>query len=286
MASDLGQPLKWHGGKNYIARDIVALMPRHRNYVEPYAGGLAVLFARDPDDERLWLPPHKGVSEVVNDIDRRLTNFWRVLRPGPAFEEFLRTVQAIPFSGIEFADAQHALESDCNHPKPCVPCAVNFFVVNRQSLAGRMKGFTGITKTRTRARMNNEVSAWQSTVKGLPAVHARLWRVLVLPPQAALRVIENKKFNKPETLFYLDPPYLHATRATTGEYAHEMTNADHEELLATLRQCKSQIMLSGYACPLYDQTLSAWNRHTFAVPNQASSAKVKERKTEVVWCNF
>src|SRR3954464_13322891 len=83
-------PRKWHGGKSYLARRIVSLMPRHLHYVEPYAGGLAILLARDPEDPRLWLDPHRGVSEVVNDIDGRLTNFWRVLRDELTFNRFRR----------------------------------------------------------------------------------------------------------------------------------------------------------------------------------------------------
>lgn len=63
-------PLKWHGGKFYLAPKIVTLMPPHLHYVEPFAGGLAVLLAKDPE----------GVSEVINDLDGDLMNFWRVLQ--------------------------------------------------------------------------------------------------------------------------------------------------------------------------------------------------------------
>src|SRR5262245_43932807 len=71
-------PLKWHGGKWYLAPKIVELMPSHVHYVEPFAGGLSVLLAKDPD----------GISEVVNDIDGQLSNFWRVLQGEEAFERF------------------------------------------------------------------------------------------------------------------------------------------------------------------------------------------------------
>jgi DNA adenine methylase len=47
----LTQPLKWWGGKHYLARKIIDLMPRHLHYVEPYAGGLAVLLEKDPLDQ-------------------------------------------------------------------------------------------------------------------------------------------------------------------------------------------------------------------------------------------
>lgn len=283
MAAALNQALKWHGGKNYLARKIVALMPRHLTYCEPYFGGGAVLFARDPLDERLWLPPHKGVSEVVNDLNGDLTNFWRVLQHEGLFPEFVRACKATPFSGAEFERAREGLGIYTDS----VGRAWAFFVLSRQSLAGRMKGFTGVTKTRTRSGMNNEVSAWLSAVEGLPAAHERLKRVLILKPQPAAKVVLD--FDRPETLFYLDPPYLHETRATTGEYGmFEMAKEDHAALLDTLGRLEGKFMLSGYDSPLYDAHAKAngWNCRRFEVSNNASGSKEKRRMTECLWTNF
>jgi DNA adenine methylase len=75
MTATLSLPLKWHGGKHYLARHIVGLMPPHVHYVEPFVGGLAVLLRKNPD----------GVSEVVNDLLGDLTNFWRVLQGEDTF---------------------------------------------------------------------------------------------------------------------------------------------------------------------------------------------------------
>ena len=65
-------PLKWHGGKRYVAPEVLRRMPPHLHYVEPFFGGGQVLFARDPDDERLFWPGKtsdgrraRGVSEVI-----------------------------------------------------------------------------------------------------------------------------------------------------------------------------------------------------------------------------
>jgi DNA adenine methylase len=284
--------LKIHGGKSYLADWIVSKMCPHLTYVEPYFGGGAVLFARDPNDERLWLAPHKGVSEVVNDLNENLTNFWMVLREPVLFEEFRRRCTATEFSGVLWAECSDLLRA-AGSPKGVPPGsefrlrhAHAFFVVNRQSLAGRMKSFTGITKTRTRSRMNNEVSAWLSAVDGLPEVHDRLKRVLILPPQPALDVL--RKFDTGDTLHYLDPPYLHETRATTTEYGeHEMDAHDHIELLDFITgYTKSKIMISGYRSETYDVGLHDWNRHDYNIVNQASHARVKEVKTESLWCNF
>jgi DNA adenine methylase len=271
-------PLKWHGGKHYLASRIVALMPGHLHYVEPFFGGGAVLLARDPNDPRLWLTPHKGVSELANDIDGRLMNFWRVLQDQELFGQFCRIVEAIPLARAEWEQAhahQYGIDS--------VDDAVAFFVDCRQSRAGNMKGFTAITRNRTRRQMNGNVSEWLSSVEGLPAVHARLKRVLIenLP---ALEIIQRE--DDAGSLFYCDPPYLHETRATTDAYAFEMSTADHRELLGTLLQCRGKVMLSGYPTELYDRVLSDWTRHAFDLPNNAAGGATKGRETEVVWCNF
>ncbi len=283
-------PLKWHGGKHYLAAKIVALMPPRcanpnkpspddpgwLHYVEPYFGGGAVLLTNDPE----------GISEVANDVNADLTLFWKVLQDEELFPQFVRIVEAIPFSEQEFVDSD--LDEQIPHPRAKwsqVERSVAFFVRCRQSLAGRMAGFSGVTKTRTRRGMNNEVSAWLTCVEGLPAVHERLKRVLILN-RPALEVIE--KHDGPRTLFYLDPPYLHETRETTGEYAHEMTEDDHRQLLAILAGIKGRFLLSGYDSALYrsDELLNCWNRHVFELPNQASGGRVKRRMQEVVWCNF
>jgi DNA adenine methylase len=281
MSASLNPPLKWHGGKHYLARRIVALMPPHRHYVEPYAGGLAVLLGRDPADPGLWADNgsgQRGVSEVANDLNGRLVNFWRVLRDQDTFAQFARQVQAIPLSRSEW-DAAHGHE----YGESPVADAVAFFVDCRQSLAGRQRGFTAITRTRTRRGMNGNASEWLSAVDGLPAVHERL-RSVVLECMPAVELIRRE--DTPGTLFYCDPPYLHETRATKKVYAFEMTEAGHRELLAVVRQCKGKVMVSGYPCPLYDEALSGWTRHTFDLPNHAAGGRSKGRETEVLWCNF
>jgi DNA adenine methylase len=260
-------PLKWHGRKFYLAPKIVALMPPHVHYVEPYAGGLSVMLATDPE----------GRSEVANDIDGNLTNFWRVLQDEDTFARFHRFMQAVPFSEVEWQDAASSKTDDP------VERAVRFFIHCRQSLAGRMDGFAPLSRTRTRRRMNEQVSAWLNAVDGLPLVHRRLKRVAILN-RDALEVIRQQDGR--ETLFYLDPPYLGETRTSDDVYAHEMDASRHAELLDTILKCTGRVMLSGYPSELYDTRLQGWSRHVFELPNQAAGGKQKRRMTEVLWCNF
>ena len=279
----LAQPLKWWGGKHYLAKKIIEMMPRHLHYVEPYAGGLAVLLEKDPfDQSKYWGEKsyEQGVSEVVNDIHRDLTNFWRVLQSEVAFGAFQRLIEVMPFSQIEW-DATEARQ----HPTHDVDveAAVAFFVRCRQSRAGGFKEFATLSRNRTRRQRNEQVSAWLTCVEGLSAVSARLRRVVILN-QDALDVIRQQDGEK--TLFYLDPPYLHETRASTENYKHEMTEADHRELLATIKQCKGMVLLSGYPNTIYDQELADWNRRDFMIDNKAAGGDTKRKMTECVWMNF
>jgi DNA adenine methylase len=269
------QPLKMHGGKYFMAKDIISLMPRHTHFVEPYAGGCAVLLAKSPH----------GVSEVVNDLNGSLTNFWRVLQSDSLFPLFCRQVEATPFSRDEWQRAKSHKPLPMSE-EPNLEDAVRFFILCRQSLAGRNKSFTGITKTRTRRGMNNEVSAWLSAIEGLPQVHARLKRVLILN-FPALDVIRTQDGDK--TFYYLDPPYCHDVRTGSTEYGeYEMDRDDHLRLLTRLSRIKGKFLLSGYRNDMYDEAASryGWKVHTFDLPNNAAGGISKRRMTECLWSNY
>jgi len=281
----LTQPIKWHGGKHYLAPWILGMMPPHLHYVEPFFGGGSVLLARDP--ERDWmrgthetLPASlKGCSEVVNDLDQRLTDFWQVLRDDEQFEQFQKKIALTPFSQNEF---EAAIDLDFT---PKVQRAVDFFIRARQSRQGLMKDFATLSRTRTRSRINEQVSAWLGAVEGLADVHERLKNVVILNEDAN-KVIRSQ--DGPFTLFYCDPPYLHETRTAKTAYAHEMTKAQHEELLETLAGIKGHFMLSGYPSDLYAKYAKRhkWRFTEKMIDNKSSGGKTKELKTECIWYNY
>ena len=289
--SVMDSPIKWHGGKHYFAKQFIAMMPPHLNYVEPYAGSLAVLLERDAD--RDWLSDgvrklgsgEKGSSEFVNDLSYELTNFWCAIQDDECFAAFKRRIEATPCSEVEFEGAGKEPELQWDKKGGMIGHAVNFFIRCRQSRAATFKGFTTLAKSRTRRGMNELPSAWLTAIEGLPAIHARLQKVVILN-DTALSVIRSTDHEL--TLFYLDPPYLHETRATTGQYAHEMTADDHAALLATLEGIKGKFMLSGYRSATYDQWAAKNDFHLteFKTANHASGGKAKREMTECVWANY
>jgi DNA adenine methylase len=289
------QPIKRHGGKRYLAEKIIGLMPpRCENpnapkasdpgwchYVEPFFGGGAVLLAQDPN----------GIGEVVNDLDGDLSNFWQVLRIWTQFVQFKQMCEATPCSETVFEEALARLEESRygvftpGYSDDCIERAWAFFVVNRQSRQALGRDFATLARNRTRRGMNELPSAWLSAVDGLPEVHQRLKRVVILN-EDAVRVIQQQ--DGPRTFFYCDPPYVHDTRSTTGEYKHEMSLGDHNILLNTLAEIQGKFILSGYHHPLYDQAAhrNKWRFHEIPIDNKASGKKQKETKIEVLWMNY
>jgi len=262
--------IKRHGGKAYLAKQIRQLFPPHTRYCEPYFATGAVLFSGDGE----------GVAEFVNDIDNELTNFWCRLRDGDDFLRLLRELQCTPLSQVEFEVA-----SACRDEPDDVMRAWAFFVRNRQSRQGLEEDYCTPT-SRLRRGMNEQVSAWLSAVDGLPEFHARLRRVEIRCQDAQEFIAE---LDSPEALFYCDPPYIHETRSSVGEYGpHEMDQVAHASLLGQLAAIQGRFCLSGYRHPLYDgwAKQEGWRRVDFQIDNKASSSKSKQIKTECVWLNY
>lgn len=262
-------PLKYFGGKHYLADHIVSLFPVHQHYVEPFFGSGAVLFAK----------PNNLVidhSEVINDIYYELTRFYCVLQNDRWFEQFRRVIEVTPLSQVEFNFS--AADTD-----DVVLSAVRFFIRFRQSRQGLGKVFATLSKSRTRRGMNEQVSSWLSAVDCLPEAHARLKRVVIFCDNA-INVI--RKEDSKHTFFYLDPPYLHETRSVTNAYSHEMTALQHQELLTTLGFLEGKFILSGYNNQLYDgyAHVYGWKREDIPIDNKASSSH--EMKIESLWRNY
>lgn len=88
--------------------------------------------------------------------------------------------------------------------------------------------------------------------------------------------------DRPRVFVYLDPPYLLETRRSRRAlYRHEMTEADHRELLATAVALPCDVMISHYPHRLYEQALGNWRTFTFQAITRGG-----RKATEQVWCNY
>ena len=91
-----------------------------------------------------------------------------------------------------------------------------------------------------------------------------------------------REFNSKNVLIYADPPYVMSSRSCKrGQYKHEMTDEDHEELLDALIHHKGPVLLSGYQNELYDGRLKGWTMETIDARAQTGG-----KRQEVLWMNF
>ncbi|MBX6423322.1 DNA adenine methylase [Thermosulfurimonas sp. F29] len=259
---------RWYGGKFSHVDWIVPLLPPAFHYCEPFGGSAAILLNKEPSP-----------VETYNDIDGDLVNFFRTLRDKP--EELIRKLYWTPFSREEFLKAWEARgRTDLDD----VERARLFFVRAEQVRLGLAQRATpgrwAWCKLTSRRGMSGAVSRWISRIEALWLVAERL-RTVQIEHDDALEVI--KRYDSPDTLFYLDPPYVHEARSDPNAYGNEMDAADHERLARLLRQTRGKVALSGYNSPLMEDLYGDWPR-VEAPERTIQSSKGKRR--EVLWVNY
>ncbi|MBN2381377.1 DNA adenine methylase [bacterium] len=261
----LRPPVKWHGGKHYLARLIIQNFPDHHTYVEPFGGAASVLLNKE-----------QAQVEVYNDLDSRITRLFRVLRDQG--DELRRRLALTPYSEIEFNGARVPSDDEIEQAR-------RDFVRWRLSLGGRGEAFS-YTLHRVRRSMADVVSGYLSAIdEQLPLIVERL-RTVEIVSRPAIEVIE--KWDSPATLFYCDPPYVHTTRQEHSRdvYGYEMCEEEHCALAHCLHGIAGKVVLSGYPSPLYDTLYGGWRRIEVDIANHAAGGRNKARERECLWFNF
>ncbi|MCU0490669.1 MAG: DNA adenine methylase [Chloroflexaceae bacterium] len=257
----------WYGGKYSHLDWLLPLLPQAQHYCEPFGGSAAVLINRQP-----------APVETYNDLDGEVVNFFRVLRDQK--QELVEAIGLTPFSREEFELAIAATTGR----ESALERARRFFVRARQVRTGLAQKASGGRWAHclltSRAGMAGAVSRWLGSVEDLPLIAQRLLRVQ-LEHAPALEVI--RRYDSPETLFYCDPPYPHDSRGDSNAYAHEMTDAQHEELAAVLSRVHGKVAVSGYHGTLMDALYREWDCIEAPVKRCHS---VKTPRTEVLWVNY
>lgn len=256
-------PFAYFGGKTRLAGQIVATFPTHEHYVEPYAGSLAVLLAKP-----------RSRMETVNDLDRDLMTFWRVLREQP--DDLARVCALTPHSRAEHLEAYSLNDATTDLER-----ARRVWVLLTQGRSGQLRR-TGwrhfVDPAGSVVGMPGYLEAY---VNRMRLAAGRLAGVS-LECQPALDLIE-RYGRSPNVLLYVDPPYLGSTRVSGG-YRHEMkTDAEHRELAEALNAARAAVVLSGYDSPLYLEMYSGW--HTIRIPTTTGQGGTREERTEVLWSN-
>lgn len=264
-------PLRYHGAKWRLAPWILSHFPPLETfdvYDEAFCGSAAVL-----------LRMNRAPIEVINDQDRDVVTFFRVLRERP--DDLIRQIELTPFSRYEWQLAGEPTDDP-------VERARRFYVRSYGSIAGPTALWnSGWRRQKKYSRKANGTGAMTSAasvfanVGHLHEVAARL-RGVFIEECDALKLIQD--YDEARTLHYVDPPYPAETRKAwrTTAYAHELTDDQHRELAAVLNTCTGMVVLSGYRCELYEELFpeSEWT-----VVSRSARTNGRGSAIETLWIN-
>lgn len=229
-------PLRYTGSKWILADWIMGYFPPHTLCCEPFCGGAAIFFRKQP-----------SYIEVLNDLSGDVVNFFTVLRNRS--EELIQAVELTPYAREEYELAYEP----CDDP---LERARRFYVCSRQSFgsfAGRKTGWRTLKTWNRRTSITRE---W-ARLDGLLLAAARL-KEAQIENDDALAVIQ--RYDAPGSLFYVDPPYVFHSRSDGGRarYQHEMSDEQHRQLADVLNRVQGMVILSGYKSALYEELYGHW----------------------------
>ncbi len=249
MAKEIVLPLSYYGSKGNLADWILSYFPPHKGYLELFGGGASLLLLKNPVE-----------LEVYNDKNRLLVNFFSVLRDEVLFERLLRRLDLTPYSRDEFVRARTMVRTrvitDESSDSERVEMAWALFVCLRQSFGGTFRsGWAYDTNPDSGAK---RISRYLSAIDSLPYWANRLRHVQI--ECGDWREV-GERYNHPNFLWYLDPPYVPETRVegATKVYMQEMGYEEHEALVDFLiHKCRARVILSGYANHLVSSFRGRW----------------------------
>lgn len=253
-------PIKYWGGKQQLAEKIIALMPHHHCYVEPFFGGGAVFF-------------RKGVSkvEIINDLNDNMINFYKMIKR--RFPDLRGEIDTTLYSEWQYKEAKELWKNGDDKDKVLRAWAV--FVLSHQSFSGIMGNSWAFSDTANLAKRFDNIKQMfdERYVKRMESVQFFC--------RDALNVISN--CDSEDTFHFIDPPYYNADMGHYDGY----TETDFVELLELLQTIKGKFLLTTYPSSLHTEYSAKNDWNTIENEMHLSSSNCKGRtKTEVFTMNY
>jgi DNA adenine methylase len=267
-------PINWFGGKYYMANKIIKLFPSHKIYVEVFGGAGHVLFKKEP-----------SAIDIYNDINSNLTTFFEVLRDEVKAKKLQRLLELTPHSREEFRKCYNTWkDEDIDELE-----RVRRWYVALMQCYSKSFGNSGwsYSKSISNRGMSQSTSQWLGKIeRDLPKAIERL-RTVQIENLSFEKLIP--KYDSKDTLFYLDPPYIHETRKMSYTYEFEMENEKHEKLVEILIHIKGKAILSGYDHDIYNKLIEhGWKKillGEFDKKSMRHNSSTQKGK-EFVWINY
>jgi DNA adenine methylase len=256
-------PLSYYGGKQQLASRILGMIPEHRIYCEPFCGGAAIFFAKEPSK-----------VEVINDTNGEIINFYEVLkRDFPALE---REIKMSLLSRKQHRQAWVIYENPDMFDR--VKRAWAVWMLANFSYGCMLDGGFGYDRVGTYGKkMANKLVAFTEDFT------IRLRRTQI-ECRDALWIIGSR--DTPETFFYLDPPYVGSDQGHYDGY----TQMDFDALLGLVETIHGKFLLSSFRNARLAEFTRKNGWHTVEVRLSSSMTHGQGRtvrdKVEVLTANY
>jgi len=253
-------PISYYGGKQSMLKHILPLIPEHTIYVEAFFGGGAVFWAKD-----------QVQTEVINDYNGMVANFYEQLKTN--YPELKQMIDATPYSRQVYQKALVIYEA----PYLFTPVvkAWAFWVATAQGYCNRIGTWRAASTSSKESQLNNNKKLQ------LTSDFSERLKLVQIDCKDALYMI--KRFDSPDTFFYLDPPYVDSEQGHYGGYTQEHFN----HLLSALANIKGKFLLSSYPNDVLENYRKKFGWKTSDQNMQLSFSRNKgARKTECLTYNY
>lgn len=264
MSNPIRPICRYHGGKAKQARQIIAFFPKHLIYCESFCGVASVLLQKEPAER-----------EVINYLDENIFNLFKIMQDH-RLDELIHIIDNTAYSRQSFKLAQAARDLPIQ-PGDEIRQVANFIICNQMGFST-----TPQSSFRCDTKRPYTISAhdWVSAGDVIKSFVERLKGVVVENRDAILVM---QAADSPETVHYVDSPYVPLTRGGSSKYKHDYTVEDHEKLLAAVLNLKGMVIISGYPTELYKKVLeqdNGWQRI-----DKLAFADGNQPRTECLWLN-
>jgi DNA adenine methylase len=255
-------PISYYGGKQQLTPTILPLIPFHHCYNEPFFGGGAIFFAKEPSK-----------VECINDINKNVVNFYKVAKR--QFKSLQAEIDVTLHSEEQYHQAREIYLSADKVEQENVLRAWALFVLSHQTFLSSLENSWKCSKVRNMATsFNNKKKMFDETYV------QRLENTQIFC-RDALRVIRN--MDSPNTFHFVDPPYYNSDLGHYKGYTLE----DFESLLNTLSNVEGKFLLTSYPSEILDKYVA--ERGWYQIKKEmskAASMSVGATKTEVITMNY
>ncbi|MBX7226402.1 MAG: DNA adenine methylase [Chitinophagales bacterium] len=254
-------PITYYGGKQRLLKYILPLIPQHTLYAEPFTGGGAVFFSKEPSE-----------IEIINDTNQALITFYKITKSD--FRRLNKKVQETLHSRVSHKKAQLIYANKEFFQDIDVAWSVWMLAsTSFASMLGAPMGYDVSKQTLTRKFNNKKKEFTKDLQKRLENAN--------IESRDACHIITSR--DTKQTFFYCDPPYFNADMGHYKGY----TEQDFERLLKTLSNIKGKFLLSSYPSELLTKYIKKYNWHTKSITQKHKIVLHEPKeKTEVLTANY